>query len=57
MKGNPLFAKLPTRFRWTVHNVIAHPLSELRWQIGLVKLSNRLHDWTIPEHDSGTGRG
>jgi hypothetical protein len=57
MKGNPLFAKLPTRFRWTVHNVIAHPLSELLWQIGLVKLSNRLHDWTIPEHDSGTGRG
>ena len=49
--------QLPERFRWTVHNLFAHPLSELLFQVGLGDLGNRLHDWTIPEHEPGTGRG
>jgi hypothetical protein len=57
MTGNPLFARLPERFQWTAHNLIAHPLSEILFQIGLVDWSNRIHDWTIPQHDPGTGRG
>jgi hypothetical protein len=57
MTGNKLFARLPERFRWTAHNLIAHPLSEVLYQIGLRDLSNRVHDWTIPEHEAGTGRG
>jgi len=57
MTGNKLFARLPERFRWTAHNLIAHPLSEVLYQIGLHDLSNRVHDWTIPEHEAGTGRG
>lgn len=43
-----LLGKLPARFRWTTHNLIAHPLSELLFQVGLEDWGNRLHDWTIP---------
>lgn len=57
MIGNALFAGLPVRFRWTFHNVIAHPLSELLYQLGMEGAGNRLHDWSIPLHDPGTGRG
>jgi hypothetical protein len=46
---------LPDRFKWTVHNVIAHPFSELLFQVGLEKASNWLHDITVP--DQGPGRG
>ncbi len=50
-------ARLPHRWRWTLHNLIAHPLSELIYQFGFEDLSNRIHDATIPEHEPGTGRG
>lgn len=53
MKGSALFARLPERFRWTVHNVIAHPLCELLWQLGLVELSTWVHDSTVPENGQG----
>lgn len=49
--------KIPERFQWTLHNLVAHPLSEILYQIGLVDLSNQIHDKTIPEHTPGTGRG
>jgi hypothetical protein len=49
--------KLPPRWRWTVHNLVAHPLSEVVYQVGLENLSNRIHDVTVPLHESGTGRG
>lgn len=42
---------------WPVHNLIAHPLSELLFWLGLGDLGNRLHDATIPAHEAGTGRG
>ena len=48
---------LPKRFQWTVHNVIAHPLSEVLCQVGLRKMSDKVHDITVPEHEAGTGRG
>lgn len=57
MTGNPLFARLPERFQWTAHNLIAHPLGEILYQFGFHRLSNRLHDWTIPLHPAGAGRG
>jgi hypothetical protein len=50
-------ARLPERWRWTLHNVIAHPLSELLYQLGQRRLSDLVHDSTIPEHLPGTGRG
>jgi hypothetical protein len=57
MTGNKLLARLPERFRWTPHNLIAHPLSEILFQLGFEDAGNRLHDWTIPAHEPGTGRG
>lgn len=45
---------------WTVHNIIAHPLSEVVWLISCGKLesfSNWIHDVTLPIHPKGQGRG
>jgi hypothetical protein len=49
--------RLPERLRWPLHNLVAHPVSEALWQVGLRRLSDRLHDATVPEHEEGTGRG
>jgi len=57
MTGNPLFARLPERFQWTAHNLVGHPLSEIAYQLGLIRFSDWIHDWTIPLHNPGTGRG
>ena len=37
-----------SRFAWTFHNIVAHPLSEVLWQLGLREWSQRLHDSTVP---------
>jgi len=42
------FAKLGP-FRFTVHNLIAHPLMEILHLIGLSKWGDRIHDATLPE--------
>jgi hypothetical protein len=52
-----ILARLPERFRWTLHNIVAHPLSELLFQVGLRRWSDAVHDLTVPEHEQGTGRG
>ena len=44
-------------FKWTIHNMIAHPISEIAYLLGLDKLSNWIHVVTIPKHDPGDGRG
>lgn len=54
---NNLLGKLPVRFQWTIHNLVAHPVSEILYQIGFGDLGNRLHDATVPAHVKGTGRG
>lgn len=43
-----IIGRLPKRFQYTVHNMIAHPLSEVLYQLGLVKLSEVVHDRTCP---------
>lgn len=50
-------AKSREHFRWTVHNLFAHPLSEIAWLLGLKRLSNWIHDVSIPMHETGKGRG
>ena len=45
------------RFQWSLHNIVAHPLSEILYQVGLEKAGNIVHDITIPAHKHGTGRG
>lgn len=51
-------------FWWALHNLIAHPLSQLLWWLSLcgliravARLSDRVHDATVPHHDDGEGRG
>jgi hypothetical protein len=45
------------RFSWTLHNVVAHPLSEILYQLGYEDLGNKVHDKTVPNHNRGEGRG
>lgn len=52
-----LLGRLPERFQWTLHNIIAHPFSEILFQAGLRRWSDKVHDLTVPEHEPGTGRG
>lgn len=42
---------------WPVHNIIAHPISEILTWIGLGGWGNKLHDVTVPPHREGEGRG
>lgn len=46
-----LINRLPKKFKWTIHNVIAHPLSEIAHLIGVSALSEKIHDCTIPDND------
>ena len=52
-----LLSLLPERLRWMPHNCIAHPLSEVLWQVGARRMADWVHDVTVPEHRSGEGRG
>jgi hypothetical protein len=52
-----LLGMLPERFRWVLHNVVAHPVGEVLDQVGLHRAAELLHDYTIPAHQPGTGRG
>lgn len=47
-------AALPSRWRWTLHNLIAHPLSELLFQVGAEGAANAVHDATIPAGGANT---
>lgn len=44
-----LLGQLPERFQMTLHNIVGHPVSEILFQVGLVKLSDKVHDLTAPE--------
>jgi len=43
-----LLARLPERWRYTIHNVVAHPVSEMLWQVGLTGWAQQVHDCTVP---------
>ena len=36
-------------FKWSVHNLIAHPLMELLHLAGLSSWGDKIHDFTIPD--------
>lgn len=44
-----ILGRLPERFRWTAHNLVAHPLSELLFQVGARRWANAVHDHTVPK--------
>ena len=35
-------------FKWTVHNIIAHPIAEIFWLLRLEAVGSYVHDVTIP---------
>ena len=45
---NNLINKLPKKFKWTIHNIVAHPLMEIVYLLGHPELSEKIHDLTIP---------
>lgn len=45
---NDFLLRLPPRFRWTLHNLLAHPLSEVLWQLGAERAADWVHDVTVP---------
>lgn len=47
---------LPPYLRWTIHNLIGHPLSEVVHLLGFTEFGNRIHDGTLPT-DTTYGRG
>jgi hypothetical protein len=56
MKVGDFLSKLG-RFQWTLHNIVAHPLSELLYLVGLENAGNWLHDITMPARKPNAGRG
>ena len=44
---------LPQKYKWTIHNIIAHPLMELAHLLGNPQLSEFIHDSTIPNNING----
>ena len=44
-------SRLPERFKWSAHNIVAHPLSELLFQLGCREASVWIHDITTPGGD------
>lgn len=41
--------KVRQHFRWTLHNLVAHPLMEIFHLIGAKNLSDKIHDSTVPK--------
>ena len=46
-----IISLLPSRFAWSIHNLISHPLSEIFTLLGLKKASEYIHDCTIPKDE------
>lgn len=42
---------LPKKYKWTIHNLIAHPLMEICYQLGKESLSQKIHDCTVPDDE------
>ena len=37
-------------FAWTFHNIVAHPVSEVLHLVGCKRLSQWVHDVTVPHN-------
>lgn len=46
-----LLGLLPKRFQWSLHKLVAHPLSEVLFQVGLHRWSEAVHGGTGPRAD------
>lgn len=53
-----MVAKASPRTKWSIHNLVAHPIGEICYLItGREQFGNWIHDLTIPPHPTGEGRG
>jgi hypothetical protein len=41
--------KARNHFRFTLHNIVAHPLMEILHLLGATNLSKKVHDSTLPK--------
>jgi len=41
-------ARMPDRFKMTLHNVVGHPVSELLFLFGFTEAAAAVHDRTLP---------
>jgi len=41
-------SNLPVRYRWTIHNLVGHPVAEVLGLLGLQRLADVVHDGTVP---------
>ena len=44
------------RCSWTLHNVVAHPLSEILYQLEYEDIGKKVNDKTMPNNREGEGR-
>jgi len=49
MKPTNLIDRLPARFQWSIHNLVAHPLMEIFYQLGFKDIAQEIHDKTLPK--------
>ena len=47
-----ILKKLPRRFKWSIHNIVGHPLMEVCNWYGLYTLAEKIHDKTLPGESS-----
>ena len=47
-------SKLPSKYHYTIHNLIGHPLMEIVYQLGFSNLSELIHSATTPEEQDQT---
>ena len=45
---NRFLSRIPDPFKWTAHNFVGHPLSEILHLVGLRRASTWMHDATSP---------
>ena len=45
---------MKSKYSYTFHNIIAHPLMEILHLLGLTKLGDKIHDSTLPKEESLT---
>jgi len=43
-----LLSRLPERYRWTLHNMVGHPVSEVLHLFGFTEAATAVHDGTLP---------
>lgn len=49
-----IITKLPGKYQYSAHNLIAHPLMELAHLCGYTELGNKIHDATLPDINKNT---